>query len=143
MMMKVISVNSSRRVGEIKEPVHKGRFLRDYGMDGDAHGGSGRQVSLLARESYEKNEKTASLPWGSYAENITTEGIILHRLPVGARLKIGTVELEVTQIGKRCHAGCAIQSLTGVCVMPLEGIFARVVTEGEVASGDEIEILPG
>ena len=141
--MKVISVNSSIRVGEIKEPVPQGRFLTDYGMEGDAHGGSGRQVSLLARESYEKNEKTASLPWGSYAENITTEGITLHRLSVGTKLLIGSVVLQVTQIGKKCHAGCAIQELTGACVMPLEGIFARVITGGDVTPGDSIEILSG
>ena len=140
--MRVISVNISLKVGEIKNPVPKGRFLAEYGMEGDAHGGSGRQVSLLARESYEKSEKTASLPWGSYAENITTEGLLLHKLPVGTRMKIGTAELEVTQIGKRCHAGCAIRELTGDCVMPLEGIFARVISSGEILPGDSIEILP-
>ena len=139
--MKVISVNRSCRIGEAKEPVQKGRFVEDHGMEGDAHGGSSRQVSLLALESYAKNKKTASLPWGSYAENITTEGIRLHHLHVGARIQIGNVLLEVTQIGKKCHSGCAIQELTGACVMPLEGIFARVVSGGEISPGDTISIL--
>jgi MOSC domain-containing protein YiiM len=88
--------------------------------------------------------KRAGLPDlapGSFAENITTEGIILHKLPVGTRLKIGKTLMEVTQIGKECHVGCAIREKTGDCVMPREGIFAKVLNPGWVASGDAIEII--
>ena len=78
---------------------------------------------------------------GKFAENITTEGIILYELPIGTRFKIGEVTFEVTQIGKECHVGCEIRNLVGDCVMPREGIFAKVLTEGDVKPGDEIIVL--
>lgn len=143
-MAKVIAVNISERKGIVKHPVDKGYFKINHGMVGDAHAGEWhRQVSLLAEESVDK--MTASgvegLTPGKFAENITTEGIVLYELPVGTRLKIGETELEVTQIGKECHSSCEIRKLVGDCVMPREGIFTKVLKEGYIKAGDEIEIL--
>lgn len=143
-MAKVIAVNISERKGIVKHPVDKGYFKINHGMVGDAHAGEWhRQVSLLAEESIDK--MTASgvegLTPGKFAENITTEGIVLYELPVGTRLKIGETELEVTQIGKECHSSCEIRKLVGDCVMPREGIFTKVLKEGYIKAGDEIEIL--
>lgn len=143
-MAKVIAVNISERKGIVKHPVDKGYFKINHGMVGDAHAGEWhRQVSLLAEESIDK--MTASgvegLTPGKFAENITTEGIVLYELPVGTRLKIGETELEVTQIGKECHSSCEIRKLVGDCVMPREGIFTKVLKEGYIRAGDEIEIL--
>jgi len=100
-------------------------------------------VSLLGMESVNKMKQKglSDLETGSFAENLTTEGVILFELPVGTKLKIGETLMEVTQIGKECHAGCAIRQKTGDCVMPREGIFAKVLTPGWVKSGDEIEII--
>jgi MOSC domain-containing protein YiiM len=112
---------------------------------GDAHAGSGRQVSLLARESIAKMQAEGlSVGPGDFAENLTTEGIVLHTYPVGTRLRVGaTTLLEITQIGKACHTDCDVKRLTGRCVMPTEGVFARVLVSGEVKPGDEIKILEG
>lgn len=145
MTIKVISTNISREKGTIKEAVPQ-IILNDKGVEGDAHAGDWhRQVSLLAKESIEKWSKQAgrNVNWGEFAENITTEGIILHETNPGDHLVIGDVELEVTQIGKKCHGtGCAIFKEVGNCVMPKEGIFAKVVRHGEVQAGDEIKYFP-
>ena len=135
---RVVSVNISGRKGEPKRPVPRALVRLDHGIEGDAHaGGWHRQVSLLAEEDIERmKEKLPSLGPGDFAENITTRGIDLPSLPVGARLSIGSVELEVTQIGKACHRGCAILEQTGECVMPKRGIFARVLQGGEITSED-------
>lgn len=143
-MAKVIAVNMSEKKGVPKKPIKKGYFEADHGLQGDAHAKNWhRQVSLLAVESLEK-VKAAGLPDlvpGVFAENITAEGIILYELPVGTRLKVGETEMEVSQIGKECHSSCSIRQITGDCVMPREGIFARVLKSGWVQAGDEIEIL--
>ncbi|MHC1721466.1 MAG: MOSC domain-containing protein [Clostridiaceae bacterium] len=143
-MAKVIAVNISENKGEIKRPVKEGFFREGHGLEGDGHAGSWhRQVSLLGKESIEKmiNAGVADLSEGDFAENLTTEGIILFELSVGTRLKIGETLMEVTQIGKECHQGCAIKKKVGHCIMPKEGIFAKVLTSGIIKPGDEIIVL--
>ena len=143
-MSKVLAVNISEIKGVPKEPIEKGYFEVDNGLVGDAHAGNWhRQVSLLGQESIDKMNAAGAkgLSVGNFAENLTTEGLILHELPVGTKLKIGETEMEVTQIGKECHMGCAIRKTVGDCVMPREGIFTKVLKPGWIKSGDEIEIL--
>lgn len=138
---KVIGVNISKEKGVIKESIPEGFFQEDHGLVGDAHAGKWhRQVSLLAQESIDKMTKIGieGLCSGKFAENITTEGLILHKLKVGTRLKIGETIQEVTQIGKECHSGCAIKVQVGQCIMPTEGIFTRVIQSGEIKVGDSI-----
>ena len=140
--MKVISVNISEKKGTVKSPVPQIELRKNHGIVGDAHAGNWhRQVSLLAVESLDKmKEKIPSLKPGDFAENIMTEGIRLHTLPIGTILSIGECELEVTQIGKECHKGCEIRNITGECIMPTEGIFAIVRKEGAIYPKDEIRI---
>jgi MOSC domain-containing protein YiiM len=144
-MAKVIAVCTSETKGVRKQDVKKGTLKKEFGLEGDAHADSGwhRQVSLLAMESIEKMRKMGyEVGPGDFAENLTCEGIELYTLPIGTRLKVGEgIELEVSQIGKECHAGCAIFKLTGKCIMPKEGIFARVIKGGPVKSGDAIEVV--
>jgi MOSC domain-containing protein YiiM len=141
---KVIAVCTSETKGVRKENINLGMLKEEYGLVGDAHADSGwhRQVSLLATESIEKMRKMGyDVGPGDFAENLTCEGIELFTLPIGTRLWVGEkVVLEVSQIGKECHAGCAIFKLTGKCIMPKEGIFARVIKGGEVKTGDSIEV---
>ncbi|UYZ38884.1 MOSC domain-containing protein [Clostridium beijerinckii] len=143
-MAKVLSINISEKKGVIKTPIKEGIFIEEHGLKDDAHAGKWhRQVSLLAQESIDKMIKMgiSDLDAGKFAENITTEGIVLHELPVGTRLKIGETIQEVTQIGKECHKGCAIKNQVGTCIMPTEGIFTRIIQGGVIKSGDSIEIL--
>lgn len=140
---KVLAVNISEDKGTKKTNIRSCTLLKDVGLKGDAHGGPWhRQVSLLANESIEKMRgKGLSVGYGDFAENLTTEGIDLVHLPIGTEIHIGnSVILRVTQIGKECHDRCAIYYQAGDCVMPKEGIFAEVVSEGEVKVGDEIII---
>jgi len=140
---KVIAVNISEIKGVIKHPIEKGFFKFNHGLEGDAHAGKWhRQVSFLGVESIDKMKATGALGLcsGKFAENITTEGIVLYELPVGTKIKIAEVVLEVTQIGKECHAGCEIMKLVGDCIMPREGIFARVLQEGYIKAGDDIVV---
>ena len=143
-MAKVIAVCTSEKKGTSKKDIEKGILKEQYGMIGDAHADSGwhRQVSLLAVESIEKMRKMGlDVGPGDFAENITCEGIDLPSLPVGTRLYIGDdVLLEISQIGKECHTGCAIFKQTGKCIMPKEGVFARVIRGGVVKTGDSIEV---
>lgn len=143
-MSKVVAVNISKEKGYIKKPIEKGFFKVDHGLEGDAHAGNWhRQVSLLGIESIKKMKAIGIdvISTGQFAENITTEGITLYELPVGTKLKIEQVILEVTQIGKECHKGCEIRNLVGDCVMPREGIFAKVLSEGYIKAEDNIEII--
>lgn len=143
-MAKVISINISDKKGVIKTPIKEGKFIEEHGLDNDAHAGKWhRQVSLLGMESIDKMIKMGvnDLTSGKFAENITTEGIVLYEVPVGTRLKIGETIQEVTQIGKECHKGCAIKNQVGTCIMPTEGIFTRIIKGGVVKAGDSIEIL--
>ena len=140
---KVLAVNISDAKGTKKTNIGSCAILKDFGLQGDAHGGPWhRQVSLLANESVEKMKaKGLLVGYGDFAENITTEGIDLVSLPIGTEINIGkAIVLRVTQIGKECHERCAIYYQAGDCVMPREGIFAEVVTEGEVKVVDEIII---
>ena len=141
---KVIDINISEKKGVVKKPIEQGVFIENYGLEGDAHAGKWhRQVSLLGIESFKKVEELGieGLNHGDFAENITTEGIILYELPIGTRLRIGETIQEVTQIGKECHVGCAISKKVGKCIMPKEGIFTRVIKGGVVKPGDSIEVL--
>ena len=138
-------MNIFDRKGEKKHNVGACRLFENQGLENDAHAGPGiRQESLLARESMEKIRSLGiDVGYGDFAENLTTEGIDLPALPVGTRLKIGDrVIVAVTQIGKECHARCAIFRQVGDCVMPREGIFVEVIREGVVKTGDAIEVLP-
>ena len=141
---EILSVNIGKDKGEKKKNIGTCRLIKDLGVADDAHAGPGtRQVSFLSKESIEKiRHRGIELSYGDFAENITTEGIDLHLLPVGTKLKIGkTALLRITQIGKECHERCNIFSQVGDCVMPREGIFAEVLTGGEVKIGDTIEVV--
>jgi len=134
----------SKEKGVTKDNVGEAVLIEDHGLEGDAHSGSWhRQVSLLSVDSINKmRDKGADVSFGDFAENLTVEGIELFTLPVGTRLRVGSgVILEVTQIGKKCHQGCAIMQQVGDCVMPREGIFARVIKGGPVKTGDPIEVI--
>lgn len=141
---KILAVNISQKKGEKKHDIGSCLLVKDFGLDADAHGGSDiRQVSLLAVESIEKMRKEGiQVYYGDFAENLTTEGIDLHSLPVGTKLKIGNdVLLEVTQIGKICKDRCNIFFTVGDCIMPREGIFAKVLNGGNVTTGSIIEVV--
>ena len=138
----VIAVCRSDKKGTRKEPITEGLFKEEEGLSGDAHADctTHRQVSLLAMESIEKMRKLGlNLKPGDFAENITTKGIELLSLPVGTRLNVGNdVLLEISQIGKECHTKCAIYKQVGECIMPTEGVFARVINGGKIKAGDVI-----
>ena len=134
----------SEKKGQQKHPVDQIRLLPDVGIPGDAHAGNWhRQVSLLGTDSVARLQEKVRIPLfpGEFAENILCEGICLYRLPVGTKLRIGSALCEVTQIGKECHADCAIRQQAGDCVMPREGIFVRVLEEGTAKAGDQIQII--
>ncbi len=139
---RVVSVNVAVEKGVAKEPRASVAFVAGHGIAGDAHAGPWhRQVSLLGDESVETmRARGADVAPGSFGENITTEGIVVQRLPVGARLRIGHALVVITQIGKECHDRCAIYAQVGDCVMPREGVFAQVVQSGEVKPGDDIVV---
>lgn len=141
---RVVSINTSNKKGVVKNPINEGLFIENFGLEDDAHSGKWhRQVSLLGMESFEKmtNQGVEGLTPGIFAENITTEGIILYELPVGTKLIIGETIQEVTQIGKECHTGCEIAQKVGKCVMPKEGIFTKIIKGGLIKAGDKIEII--
>ena len=141
-MASVIAVCRSDKKGTMKTPVAEIVIKKEFGVVDDAHadGTTHRQVSLLAIESIDKMRgKGLDLKPGDFAENITTNDIDLASLPVGTRLNIGKeAVLEMTQIGKECHAACAIRKKVGDCIMPKEGIFARVIRGGSIKPGDTI-----
>jgi len=143
-MGRIIAVCKSRKKGIKKDPVSEGVFKENYGLIGDAHADSNthRQVSLLAMESIEKMHNLGlAVGPGDFAENLTIEGVNLVSLPIGTRIFIGgEVILEVAQIGKECHAACDIRRKTGECIMPDEGMFARVIRGGWVKAGDELSL---
>jgi MOSC domain-containing protein YiiM len=143
-MTTVIAVCTSEKKGTTKKPVPEIVLKEEFGVIGDAHADctTHRQVSLLAEESIDKmRAKGFDLKWGDFAENITTRGIELTTLPLGTRLQVGKeVVLEMTQIGKECHASCEIRRLVGDCIMPREGVFTRVIHSGRIKAGDTIII---
>ena len=144
-MASIISVNTSKAKGERKKPAGTVELRADYGIVGDGHAGKWhRQVSLLAQESIDTMRgKGLDVGPGDFAENITTEGIDLPGLRTGTRLRVGGALLEVTQIGKKCHDRCEIFRQAGDCVMPRDGVFARVIEGGNVAPGERIEVERG
>ena len=144
-MAEVIAVCISEKKGTVKHPVPHIDVRVHHGIVGDAHAGDWhRQISLLADESVDTMRALGlTLSPGAFAENILTRGIELKTLPIGTRLRVGEALLEVTQIGKECHNDCEIKKTTGKCVMPTEGIFAVVVEEGRIQSGDRITIEGG
>jgi MOSC domain-containing protein YiiM len=140
---RIVAVSVSDRKGVVKHNVPQAYLKVEHGLEGDAHAGSERQVSLLSLESIDKMlAQGARVSPGDFAENITVQGLEVMTLPVGTRLQVGPeAELEITQIGKACHQGCAIREQVGDCVMPREGVFARVLKGGLVKTGDAIEVL--
>ncbi|NVN90166.1 MAG: MOSC domain-containing protein [Desulfuromonadales bacterium] len=142
-MPQVVATCISEKKGERKTQVEAVTLRENHGIVGDAHAGEWhRQISLLATESIEKMRKLGlDVDCGDFAENITTSGIELVSLPIGTRLQVGETLLEVTQIGKECHTRCAIYHQAGDCVMPKEGIFAKVITGGVIRPQDEVRVI--
>ncbi len=143
MPAEIVAVCMSENKGERKKPVQCAELRVEHGIVGDGHAGEWhRQVSLLALESIEKMQRLGlDVTCGDFAENITTRGIDLPALPIGTRLVLGDAVVEVTQIGKECHTRCAIYYQAGDCVMPKEGIFAKVLQGGVIKPGDSIEVV--
>jgi MOSC domain-containing protein YiiM len=142
--MKIVSIAVSKKKGTRKTPVDEIFISKDHGLEGDAHAGKWhRQVSFLSSESIAAARRQGlDVTFGDFAENIATSGIDWKTIPVGTRIKLGsTVLVEITQIGKECHNRCAIYYKAGDCIMPREGVFARVLQEGNVRCGDEIQIV--
>ncbi len=142
--MRVVSLAVSTKKGTPKNQVETVELRKNHGVEGDAHAGAWhRQVSFLASESIRiAGEQGLDVSFGDFAENISTEGIDWTKLPVGMRVRIGgEAEVEITQIGKECHRKCAIYYKAGDCIMPREGVFARVIVGGRVRVGDKIQLL--
>ena len=143
-MARIIAVCKSEKKGTKKKDVGEGLLKTNFGLVGDAHADccTHRQVSLLAMESIDKMRALGlDVNPGDFAENLTTEEIDLISFPVGTRIAVGKqIVLEITQIGKECHAGCAIYRQVGKCIMPEEGVFARVIQGGPVRAGDQIKV---
>ena len=142
-MMKIISIAISKKKGTRKQIVDEALLIADHGIKGDAHAGSWhRQVSFLAGESIEHARRQGmDVTFGDFAENIATSGIDWVSIPVGAQIKLGNAaRVEVTQIGKECHKKCAIYYQAGDCIMPREGIFARVINGGLIRAGDALSV---
>ena len=143
-MGKIMAVNISEKKGTQKENIHSAVLTEDWGIEKDAHAGKWhRQVSLLSYEKIEEfKAKGAPVKDGAFGENLIVSGFDLKNLPVGTKFKCGDeVILEMTQIGKECHAHCQIYHIMGDCIMPREGVFARVLHGGTVSEGDEITII--
>ena len=148
----VISINISEKKGTVKKPVKKASVKENFGIVGDAHSGSGRQVSFIdwsAVENWlEKKSEKIKINYGDFAENITTAGIDWKKVKTGDKIIIKKnvskclhfIEMEITQIGKECHFGCAIRKAVGDCIMPKQGIFAKVLIGGDIKIGDKIEV---
>lgn len=142
-MASIDAINISEGKGIVKRNIEKGYFKAGHGLLGDYHAGnSNRQVSLFAMESVDKLKASGlnGLCNKKFVENLTTKGIPLHKIHVGSKLKIGEVVLEISRIGKECYEGCKIKN-TGECVMPLEVVFARVLKDGWIKPGDDIQVL--
>ncbi len=143
-MAKIAAICISEIRGIQKHEIPEAYLRAGHGIEGDAHAGSWhRQVSLLSVDSVAKLQEKLDfeLKHGAFAENILVEGMAVHTLPVGTRLRIGEALCEVTQIGKECHSDCAIRKAAGDCVMPREGIFVKVLESGRIAKGDAVEVV--
>lgn len=142
-MGTVLAVCTSAKKGVQKRDVHSAHFTPEWGIDGDAHAGKWhRQVSLLSADKIEAfRAKGAEVVYGDFGENLVVSGFDFRSLPVGTLLRCGEVLLEMTQIGKECHSHCAIYKTMGDCIMPREGVFARVLEGGTITVGDEMSIM--
>lgn len=141
---EVLAVNISEQRGVKKHDVGEAYLRTGWGIEADAHAGDWhRQVSLLSLSSFEKMRALgAEIGYGDFAENIAVGGLDVVTLPVGTKLRLGASLVEVTQIGKECHnQGCAIKQQVGTCVMPAEGIFARILESGRVKVGDPVTVV--
>ena len=141
-MGRIEAVCISEKKGTVKRDIGRCNIIEDFGLENDAHAGSERQVSLLSYEKVEEFRRRTGgetdIKPGVFGENLLVSGFDLARLPVGTVFYTGDIILELTQIGKTCHTGCEISKRTGECIMPREGVFARVVRGGTVNTGDEI-----
>ncbi len=143
--MKIDSIAVSKKKGTRKTQVEEASLVQDHGLEGDAHAGPWhRQVSFLASESIESaRQQGLDVTFGDFAENIATSGIEWPKVPIGTRVQLGESALvEITQIGKECHNKCAIYYMAGDCIMPREGIFARVLKGGKIHCGDKVSLIP-
>lgn len=140
-MGRIMAVCTSEKRGTQKHPISSGHFIAGWGIEGDAHAGQWhRQVSLLSWEKIEAfRRRGAAVDYGAFGENLVVSGFDFAALPVGTQFQCGQVVLEITQIGKECHRHCAIYEVTGDCIMPREGVFARVLQEGSIKPGDTID----
>ncbi len=142
--MRIVSIALSKRKGTRKVAVEEALLVEDHGLEGDAHAGPWhRQVSFLAGESIEgARSRGLDVTFGDFAENVATQGIDWLQVPVGTQVNLGeSAQVEITQIGKECHNKCAIYYLAGDCIMPREGIFARVLKGGKIRCGDSVQIV--
>ena len=142
-MGKILAICISEKKGTQKKPIESARLVEEWGIEGDAHVGKWhRQVSMLSFEKIEAfREKGADVDFGAFGENLVVEGFDLSKVPVGTKFQIGEAILELTQIGKECHSHCAIYKVMGDCIMPREGIFAKVLESGTIRVGDKIEVI--
>ncbi len=143
-MGNIIAVCSSEHKGTQKKNVNSAVFIEDWGIEGDAHAGKWhRQVSLLSHDKVEEfRARGAEVKDGAFGENLVVSGIDFRSLPIGTRFACNGVLLELTQIGKQCHNGCEIFKKMGDCIMPREGVFARVLNGGTISVGDTLTVLP-
>ena len=142
-MGKLLAICTSPKRGTVKTEVPSAVLTPEWGIVEDAHGGNWhRQVSMLSAEKIEAFRKKIWVDYGAFGENLVIDGFDFRNLPVTSRFAIGDVVLEMTQIGKECHSDCAIRRQTGDCIMPREGVFARVVKGGTIHTGDEMKLLP-
>ena len=142
-MGKVMAVNISVKRGTQKVNVHTVKLIENYGLENDAHAGNWhRQVSLLAYDKIEAfRARGAEVEDGAFGENLVVQGIDFATLPIGTKFVCNDVVLELTQIGKECHSGCAIFKKMGECIMPKQGVFTRVLHGGTIRPGDELTIM--
>ena len=141
MEMEIRSISLSKKKGTPKIPVQEAVLIENHGLENDAHTGSWhRQVSFLASESIGRaRERGLDIDYGDFAENIATSGIDWLSVPIGTRVQLGdSAQVEITQIGKECHNRCAIYYMAGDCIMPREGVFARVLKGGKIRWGDKV-----
>lgn len=144
-MGRIMAVCISEKRGTPKKNVRRASVIKGFGIEGDAHGGDWhRQVSLLSYEKAEEfNAQGGGVGAGDFGENLLVQGIDFKSLPIGTCLKAGGVELEITQIGKECHSHCEIFKRVGKCLMPIEGVFAKVLQGGVIEEGGEMEVCTG
>ena len=141
-MGKILAICISKQRGVQKKPINEAKVIADWGIEHDAHGGDWhRQVSLLSADKIEDFRKNGvRVGYGAFGENLVVSGLDFAKLSVGTLLRAGEVLLEMTQIGKECHAHCAVYHQVGDCIMPREGVFAKVLTGGVLHPGDELVI---